>query len=33
MAILKIFFPDYEEPFLRYHSDRPEFLFGIGLKQ
>ena len=24
-------FPDYEEPFLRYHSDRPEFLFGIDL--
>ena len=23
--------PDYEEPFLRYHSDRPEFLFGIDL--
>lgn len=21
--------PDYEEPFLRYHTDRPEFLFGI----
>ena len=27
----KSFFPDYEEPFLRYHSDRPEFLFGIDL--
>ena len=25
------FFPDYEEPFLRYYSDRPEFLFGIDL--
>jgi len=25
------FFPDYEEPFLRYHSDRPEFLFGTDL--
>ena len=25
------FFPDYEEPFLRHHSDRPEFLFGIDL--
>ncbi|MSR83393.1 MAG: hypothetical protein EXS58_10795 [Candidatus Latescibacteria bacterium] len=25
------FFPDYEEPFLRYSSDRPEFLFGIDL--
>lgn len=25
------FFPDYEEPFLRYGSDRPEFLFGIDL--
>ena len=25
------FYPDYEEPFLRYHSDRPEFLFGIDL--
>ncbi|MEW6754881.1 MAG: hypothetical protein AB1505_28450, partial [Candidatus Latescibacterota bacterium] len=24
-------FPDYEEPFLRYGSDRPEFLFGIDL--
>ncbi len=24
-------FPDYEEPFLRYYSDRPEFLFGIDL--
>ena len=23
--------PDYEEPFLRYHSDRPEFLFGIDM--
>ena len=21
--------PDYEEPFLRYHTDRPEFLYGI----
>ena len=25
------FFPDYDEPFLRYASDRPEFLFGIDL--
>jgi hypothetical protein len=25
------FYPDYEEPFLRYHSDRPEFLFGLDL--
>ncbi len=25
------FFPDYDEPFLRYSSDRPEFLFGIDL--
>ncbi len=25
------FFPDYEEPFLRHNSDRPEFLFGIDL--
>jgi hypothetical protein len=25
------FFPDYEEPFLRYGCDRPEFLFGIDL--
>jgi hypothetical protein len=25
------FVPDYEEPFLRYHSDRPEFLFGIDM--
>jgi len=24
-------FPDYDEPFLRYASDRPEFLFGIDL--
>ena len=23
--------PDYEEPFLRYNSDRPEFLFGIDM--
>jgi hypothetical protein len=23
--------PDYEEPFLRYTSDRPEFLFGIDM--
>ena len=23
--------PDYEEPFLRFRSDRPEFLFGIDL--
>ena len=23
--------PDYEEPFLRYEVDRPEFLFGIDL--
>jgi len=25
------FVPDYEEPFLRYHVDRPEFLFGIDM--
>ncbi len=25
------FIPDYEEPFLRYHVDRPEFLFGIDM--
>lgn len=25
------FFPDYDEPFLRYSSDRPEFLCGIDL--
>ena len=25
------FFPDYEEPFLRYYSDRPDFLFGVDL--
>ena len=25
------FFPDYDEPFLRFRSDRPEFLFGIDL--
>ncbi len=24
-------FPDYEEPFLRYNTDRPEFLFGLDL--
>ena len=24
-------FPDYEEPFLRYNVDRPEFLFGIDM--
>jgi hypothetical protein len=23
--------PDYEEPFLRYHTDRPEFLFGVDM--
>ena len=23
--------PDYEEPFLRFHSDRPEFLFGMDM--
>ncbi|MEW6749452.1 MAG: hypothetical protein AB1505_00555 [Candidatus Latescibacterota bacterium] len=23
--------PDYDEPFLRYHTDRPEFLFGIDM--
>lgn len=23
--------PDYDEPFLRYHSDRPEFLFGVDM--
>ena len=25
------FYPDYDEPFLRYRVDRPEFLFGIDL--
>ena len=25
------FFPDYDEPFLRYGVDRPEFIFGIDL--
>lgn len=25
------FLPDYEEPFLRYQVDRPEFLFGIDM--
>lgn len=25
------FFPDYDEPFLRYSVDRPEFFFGIDL--
>tara|TARA_B100001250_G_scaffold278813_1_gene241225 strand:- start:11665 stop:14616 length:2952 start_codon:yes stop_codon:yes gene_type:complete len=25
------YYPDYEEPFLRYNVDRPEFLFGIDL--
>ena len=24
-------FPDYEEPFLRYRADRPEFLFGLDM--
>ena len=24
-------FPDYEEPFLRFSSDRPEFLFGVDM--
>ena len=23
--------PDYDEPFLRYHCDRPEFLFGVDM--
>ena len=25
------FIPDYEEPFLRYNADRPEFLFGVDM--
>ena len=25
------FIPDYEEPFLRYNVDRPEFLFGVDM--
>ena len=25
------FIPDYEEPFLRFRSDRPEYLFGLDL--
>ena len=25
------FLPDYEEPFLRFRSDRPEFLFGLDM--
>ena len=25
------FFPDYDEPFLRFRSDRPQFLFGMDL--
>jgi hypothetical protein len=25
------FIPDYDEPFLRYDSDRPEFLFGVDM--
>ena len=25
------FIPDYEEPFLRYSADRPEFLFGVDM--
>jgi hypothetical protein len=25
------FFPDYEEPFLRHNTDRPEFLFGMDM--
>ena len=24
-------YPDYEEPFLRYRADRPEFLFGLDM--
>ncbi|MEE3258428.1 MAG: hypothetical protein VX293_04400 [Candidatus Latescibacterota bacterium] len=24
-------FPDYDEPFLRFHTDRPEFLYGIDM--
>ena len=24
-------FPDYEEPFLRFYTDRPEFLYGIDM--
>jgi len=24
-------FPDYEEPFLRFHTDRPEFLYGVDM--
>ena len=23
--------PDYEEPFLRFHTDRPEFLYGVDM--
>ena len=23
--------PDYEEPFMRFHSDRPEFLYGVDM--
>ena len=23
--------PDYEEPFLRFHADRPEFLYGVDM--
>ena len=23
--------PDYEEPFLRYHTDRPEFMYGVDM--
>jgi len=23
--------PDYEEPFLRFHSDRPDFLYGVDM--
>ena len=30
-SILSNRIPDYEEPFFRYHSDRPEFLFGVDL--
>lgn len=25
------FYPDYEEPFLRHNTDRPEFLFGMDM--
>ena len=30
-AVRRNLFPDYEEPFLRYSCDRPEYLFGMDM--